>query len=183
MAPCSARLGSAALTLHCSSGRPPRRQRHPPSHMTHSRQQPTTAHKGPGAAGQGVPRRGRTPAPARSVTHAASALHCTAWHDWVPGPLFPRTALSLSLSLSASSPSSLQSLPAARQPPAPLLSPREQVRREEGTEAAAPLIPAAPAIHRRVLVGGSRSCSAPARARPQPTVRHSYRRPLVLFPD
>jgi hypothetical protein len=74
---------------------------------------------------RGVPRRGRSRAPARSDSHAASALHCTAWHDWVPGPpLSPRTALCLNARPSLPPSHSSQSLPAARQPPAPpVLSP------------------------------------------------------------
>jgi hypothetical protein len=53
---------------------------------------------------RGVPRRGRSRAPARSDSHAASALHCTAWHDWVPGPPFPPALLSASMPAPASHP-------------------------------------------------------------------------------
>jgi hypothetical protein len=138
--PSSAGLAREERGRPCSSGRgpgpgPPSRPggRHPPSRTlihgggssSSSSQPPSRPVQVQQWQEQGVPRRGRSRAPARSDSHAASALHCTAWHDWVPGPpLSPRTALCLNARPSLPPSHSSQSLPAARQPPAPpVLSP------------------------------------------------------------
>lgn len=117
--PSSAGLAREERGRPCSSGRgpgpgPPSRPggRHPPSRTlihgggssSSSSQPPSRPVQVQQWQEQGVPRRGRSRAPARSDSHAASALHCTAWHDWVPGPPFPPALLSASMPAPASHP-------------------------------------------------------------------------------
>lgn len=143
--PCCALPVLLLLLLHGWARAPP----HPPSHIHGSSQPPCRRSSqwqvpDQGRHQAGLPRRGRTGAPARSATHAASALqHCTAWHDWVPAPFSPALRSASASASSHSSPS--LPVPAARQPAtcspsSPYLSTARAgvERRREGTQGAAP---------------------------------------------